>query len=582
MRVSQQLTRTLREASRDSDDGNQELLVRAGFVRQLTSGVYSFLPMGQRVMRKISQIVREEMDAAGGQEVSMPILQPRDLWEQRLPNGSTRAESFGDVLFELQDRKGRSMVLSPTHEEVVTTLVAEFARSYRDLPQLIYQIQTKMRDEQRPRGGLLRVREFTMMDLYSFDADQESMDASYRRIAQVYCKAFDRMGVRYLAIDADSGAIGGKDSQEFLALTEAGEDDAMVCERCGYAANREKAEFVRTELTREAEGTLEEVHTPACTSISDLAAFLHMPQARTMKAVCYVAANRMVMALVRGDLEVNEVKLTNAIYRAGISAADLHLANAEELELAGIVPGFTSPLGKSESVLILTDPSLQMGNNFVAGANRVDYHLKNVNYPRDFRVDRWEDIASASEGAQCVRCGGALRAVRGTEIGHIFKLGALYSEMFAAMFLGAEGASHPILMGCYGIGIGRTLAALVEQSYDEKGILWPFSVAPYSVHLLGLDLDKAENRQAAEQLYAELSAAGVEVLYDDRTESAGVKFNDADLIGLPLRAVVSKRSLKSGGVELKLRKENTSWIVPLGEVVQVMKDEVNRGIAEGR
>jgi prolyl-tRNA synthetase len=301
-----------------------------------------------------------------------------------------------------------------------------------------------------------------------------------------------------------------------------------------------------------------------------------------MKVVCYVAAERMVMALVRGDLEVNEVKLTNAIYRAGINAADLHLASAEELDRAGIVAGFTSPLGKSESVLILADPSLQMGNNFVAGANRVDYHLKNVNYPRDFRVDGWEDIASASEGAQCVRCGGTLHAMRGTEIGHIFKLGALYSDIFNAFFLDAEGVSHPILMGCYGIGIGRTLAALVEQSHDEKGIIWPFGVAPYHVNLLGLDLDRAENRQAAEQLYAELNAAGVEVLYDDRVESAGVKFNDADLLGLPLRAVVSKRSLKNGGIELKLRKESSGRIVPLAEAVGVMRDEVSSGIAERR
>src|SRR5258708_35826 len=557
---------------RDSEGGNQELLVRAGMMRQLTSGVYSFLPMGQRVMRKISQIVREEMDAAGGQEVSMPILQPRDLWEQRLPNGSTRAELIGDVLFKLQDRKGREMILAPTHEEVVTTLVAEFARSYRDLPQLIYQIQTKLRDELRPRGGLLRVREFTMMDLYSFDIDQESMDVSYRRIAQAYRNAFDRMGMRYLAIEADSGAIGGKDSQEFIALTEAGEDDAMVCEQCGYAANREKAEFTRTELAHEAEGALAEVHTPACASISDLATFLRVSEARTMKAVCYVAAERMIMALVRGDLEVNEVKLTNAIYRAGINATDLHLASAEELDRAGIVAGFTSPLGKSESILILADLSLQTGNNFVAGANRVDYHLKNVNYPRDFRVDAWEDIASASEGAQCARCGGTLHAMRGTEIGHIFKLGALYSDIFNAFFLDAEGVSHPILMGCYGIGIGRTLAALVEQSHDEKGIIWPFSIAPYHVNLLGLDLDKAENRQAAGQLYAELNAAGLEVLYDDRAEAARVKCNDADLLGLPLRAVVSKRSLKNGGVELKLRKES-SRIVPLAEAVGVMRDE---------
>lgn len=582
MRVSQQLTRTLREAPRDSEGGNQELLIRAGFIRQLTAGVYSFLPLSQRVMRKIAQIVREEMDAAGGQEVSMPVIQPRDLWEQRLPNGSTRAEILGDVLFKLQDRRSREMVLAPTHEEVVTLLAGEFARSYRDLPQLIYQIQTKLRDEPRPRGGLLRVREFTMMDLYSFDTDQAAMDSSYRKIAGAYRNIFDRVGLRYLAIEADSGAIGGKDSQEFIALTSAGEDDAMVCDTCGYAANREKAEFTRAELLREAEGTLEEVYTPGCASISDLAAFLQISAQRTMKVVCYVASGRLIMSLVRGDLEINEVKLTNAIYRAGVNAADLHLASAEELEDAGIVAGFTSPLNKSENILILADTSLQQGNNFVAGANRVDYHLKNVNYPRDFRVDRWEDLASAGEGAPCARCGGTLHALRGTEIGHIFKVGALYSEIFNTMFLDAEGATHPLLMCCYGIGIGRVLAALVEQSHDEKGIVWPFSIAPYHVNLLGLDLDKADHRQIAEQLYADLSAAGIEVLYDDRAESAGVKFNDADLIGLPLRVVVSKRSLKNGGIELKSRKERESQLVPLDEAVRVIGEMVKRGIAECR
>jgi prolyl-tRNA synthetase len=584
MRISQQLTRTLREAPRDSEGGNQELLLRAGYVRQLTSGVYSLLPMGQRVMRKIAQIVREEMDAAGGQEVSLPVIQPKELWDKRPASGPTRSEAMGDVLFKLQDRRGREMVLGPTHEEVITTVVAEFVRSYRDLPQLLYQIQTKLRDEPRPRGGLLRVREFLMKDLYSFDADQTGMDVSYRKMAQAYRNIFDRVGMRYVVIDADSGAIGGKDSQEFIALTPVGEDDAMLCNRCDYAANREKAEFVRpaTALSEESAGALEEVYTPSSAAISDLTAFLHIEAAQTIKAVCYMASGKMIMALVRGDLEVNEIKLSNIAYRAGLNAADLHLATPEELLQAGIVAGFTSPLGKSESIVLVADPSLQTGQNFVAGANRVDYHLRNVNYPRDFRVDIWEDIASAYEGALCVRCGGTLHAMRGTEVGHIFKLGSKYAELFEATFLDAEGAAHPLLMGCYGIGIGRTMAALVEQSYDEKGLIWPFSVAPYHLNLLGLDLEKGEQRQIAEGLYTELTAAGIEVLYDDRPESAGVKFNDADLLGLPLRAVVSKRSLKNGGVELKMRKESTSRIVPLAEVVQVIVDEVGRGIVERR
>ena len=575
MRVSQQLTTTLREVPRDSEGGNQELLVRAGFIRQLTSGVYSLLPPGTRVIHKISQIVREEMDRAGGQEVIMPVLQPKDLWDTPSAGGGpTRTEVFGDVLFKLKDRKGRDMVLGPTHEEVVTTLVSEFVRSYRDLPQRIYQIQTKFRDEPRPRGGLLRVREFIMKDLYSFDAGDEGMDVSYLTMAEAYRAVFTRCGLRFIVIHADSGAIGGKDSQEFIAITEAGEDNAMICDNCDYAANREKAEFVRSDLAREPVGELEEIYTPNCTSISDLAAFLHIPEAKTIKSVCYVAGGRFVLAVVRGDLDINEVKLANTLYLNGVNAADLHLATPEELEKAGIVAGYTSPLHKGAHVLIVADPSLHLGNNFVAGANKATYHVKNVNEPRDFRVDIWEDIASAYDGATCVRCGGTLHAVRGSELGHIFKLGARYSEALGATFLDAEGVVHPMLMGCYGIGIGRIMATLVEQSHDEKGIIWPFSIAPYHVALLGLDLDKPEPGTAAEQLYAELTAAGVEVLYDDRAESAGVKFNDADLVGLPIRAVVSRRSLKNGGIELKLRSQKESRIVAMSDAVRVIQEEI--------
>jgi prolyl-tRNA synthetase len=580
MRVSQQFTKTLREAPRDSEGGNQELLVRAGFMRQLTAGVYSYLPMATRVIHKISQIVREEMDRAGGQEVIMPVIQPKDIWEMRPANGgATRAESYGPVLFTLKDRKEREMALGPTHEEVVTLLAKEFVRSYRDLPQLPYQIQVKLRDEPRPRGGLLRTREFLMMDLYSFDADQAGLDISYNKMAEAYSAAFKRCCLNFIVIQADSGAIGGKASQEFIAITEAGEDDAMKCDTCDYAANREKAEFVRSELPREPERALEEVYTPNCMAISDLAAFLKIPAGKTIKAVCYMASGKLVMALVRGDLDINEVKLSNTVYRAGLNAADLHLATPEELAEAGIVVGYTSPLNKSEDVLIIADISLQQGNNFVAGANRPDYHIKNVNYPRDFRVDVWEDIATAYEGASCVYCGGTLHTLRGSELGHIFKLGTRYSELFDATYLDAEGETHPLLMGCYGIGISRLMAIAVEQCHDEKGIIWPFGIAPYHVALVGLDLDKPETGQAAEKLYADLTAAGVEVLFDDRAETAGVKFNDADLIGLPLRAVVSKRSLKNGGVELKLRSQKESRVVPLAEAVKVIQAEIAKGLA---
>jgi prolyl-tRNA synthetase len=579
MRVSHLFTKTLREAPRDAEGVNQELLVRAGFIRQLTAGVYSYLPLGLRVLHKIERIVREEMDRAGGQEVTMPVMQPKDIWDKRPANGSaTRAESYGPVLFTLKDRKDRDVALGPTHEEVVTLLAKEFVRSYRDLPQLIYQIQVKFRDEPRPRGGLLRTREFLMKDLYSFDADQEGLDVSYNKMAVAYNNVFRRCGFNFIVIHADSGAIGGKDSQEFIAITASGEDDAMKCDSCNYAANREKAEFVRTELPGEPEAALEEVYTPNCAAISDLAAFLHVPEAKTMKCVCYVASGRPIIALVRGDLDVNEVKLTNTVTRVGIIAADLHLATPEELEKFGIVAGYTSPLNKSEQVLIIADPSLKMGNNFVAGANKIDYHVKNVNYPRDFRVDVWEDIASAYDGARCVYCGGTLHTLRGSELGHIFKIGTRYSSLFEATYLDIEGVARPLLMGSYGIGISRMMGLAVEQSHDEKGIIWPFSIAPYHIALVGLDLDKPETSQTSEKLYAGLLAAGVEVLFDDRAESAGVKFNDADLIGLPLRAVVSKRSLKNGGIELKLRSHKESRIVPLSDAVPVIQEEIRTGL----
>jgi prolyl-tRNA synthetase len=517
------------------------------------------------------------MDCVGGQEVSLPVLQPREIWEVRPASGAlSRAESV-DVLFHLQDRKGRDLVLGPTHEEVMTLLAQEFIRSYRDLPRLLYQIQVKMRDEPRPRGGLLRTREFLMKDLYSFDADVEGQEQSYQTISAAYRRIFQRCGLRFMVAEADSGAIGGKDSQEFIALTEAGEDDVLFCEQCGYAANREKAEFVRETLPSEPEGVLEEVYTPNCMTIKALAEYLHIPESRTMKAVCYGTQGRLILIAIRGDLEVNEVKLRSVLSSTGMhTAGDLHLATPEELERAHIVAGFTSPVGKGDEVFVVADTSLRSGNNFVGGANKVDYHFVNMNYPRDMRVDCWADIASAFAGAPCPRCQAALQVVQGSEVGHIFKLGSHYSELFNARFLDAEGREQAVLMGCYGIGIGRVMAVVVEQSHDEKGLIWPISIAPYQVALLGLDLDKGENRQLAEQLYRDLQAVNIEVLFDDRSETAGVKFNDADLIGLPLRAVLSKRSLKNGGIELKGRVSKESRIVPLDEAVAIIREELQQ------
>jgi prolyl-tRNA synthetase len=581
MRVSQLLTTTLREAPREAEGRSHELLLRAGFIRQLTAGVYSYLPLGNRVLRKTMQIVREEMDRIGGQEVVLPILQPEEIWAQQpASGGSSRLEQYGPVLFRLQDRKGRPMVIAPTHEEMTTLLAKEFLRSYRDLPRLLYQFQVKLRDEPRPRGGLLRVREFTMKDLYSFDADQAGLDHSFELVRSAYAAIFQRCALDFLIVQADSGAIGGKESLEFMALTEVGEDEVLKCDTCDYAANQEKAEFVRSTVLLEPELPLEEVYTPNCMAISDLAAYLNVPEAKTMKAVCYVASGRMALVALRGDLEVNEIKLTNVLHRAGVNALDLHLATPEELAQEGIMAGYTSPIQKDQHILIIADTSLQQGNNFVAGANRVDYHIRHVNYPRDFRVDIWDDIASAYDGAICVHCGGTLHTLRGCELGHIFKIGTRYAELFDVTYLDAEGISRLVQMGSYGIGMSRLMALIVEQNHDEKGIIWPLSVAPYQVALLGLDMDKAETRMVAEQLYTELTAVGLEVLFDDRTETAGVKFNDADLIGLPLRVVVSKRSLKNGGVELKWRGRKESRIVPVHEAVPTIHAEIRNGLQE--
>jgi prolyl-tRNA synthetase len=577
VRVSQLLTTTLREVPRDAEGRSHELLLRAGFIRQLTSGVYSYLPLGNRVLRNIMQIVREEMDRIGGQEVILPVLQPEEIWDQHpTSGGSSRLEQYGPVLFRLRDRKERAMVIAPTHEEAVALAAKEFLRSYRDLPQLLYQFQVKLRDEPRPRGGLLRVREFLMKDLYSFDADQAGLDRSFAQVKAAYRAIFWRCELAFLDVQADSGAIGGKESLEFVALTEAGEDTVLKCVKCDYAANQEKAEFVRSALPVEPELPLEEVYTPGCMAISDLSAYLNIPAAKTMKAVCYVASDRMVLVVVRGDLEVNEVKLSNTLNRAGVKAIDLHLATPEELTREGIVAGYTSPLQKDEHILIIADTSLQQGNNFVAGANRIDYHVQHVNYPRDFRVDLWADIASAYDHTACVHCGGTLHAFRGCELGHIFKIGTRYAELFDVTYLDAEGNVHPVQMGSYGIGIGRLMALIVEQQHDEKGIIWPLQIAPYQIALLGLDLDKTSS--VAEQLYADLTAAGLSVLFDDRAETAGVKFNDADLIGLPLRVVVSKRSLKNGGVELKWRARRESRIVPVEDAVQAIQTEIRNGL----
>ncbi len=551
MRLSQLFGRTQREVSNDADTISHQLMLRAGLIDQLAAGIYSFMPTALRSLKKLEGIIREEMDAAGGQEVLMPVLQPLDIWQQ-----SGRVGAFGDGLFKLKDRRQREMVLGPTHEEVVTLLGGRYLQSYRDLPALVYQIQTKFRDEARPRAGLIRVREFIMKDLYSFHADADSLDVTYRRMLEAYHNVFRRAGLDAIVVEADSGAIGGKDSHEFMVLAETGEDEVLTC-ACGYAANTEKANAV-TEAPPSAEPLpLEEIATPGKASIEEVSEFLGVAANQTLKAVFYVADGEFIFVTLRGDLDVNEVKLKNLL-----GTSDLRLADAAEVSLAGIVAGAASAIGL-KGIKVVADESVRSGNNFVAGANKSETHVKNANYPRDFEAAVIGDIALARTGDGCPRCGQPLSSRRGIEVGHIFKLNTVFSQQLEANFVDAEGNPKPMLMGCYGIGVGRLLAAAIEQNHDDMGIVWPLPIAPYQVHLCPLYREGTRIAEVAEKLYAELTDQGIEVLFDDRLLSPGVKFNDADLIGIPLRLTLGPRALEQGNLEFKWRAEKDAATLPL-------------------
>jgi prolyl-tRNA synthetase len=560
VRISKLISKTLREVPADADTISHQYLVRAGYINQLAAGIYSYLPLGNRVLKKIENIIREEMDKAGGQEVTMPALQPLEIWQQ-----SGRDKIMGDVLFFLHDRRDRKMVLGPTHEEVITMLAARYVQSYRDLPVTMYQIQDKVRDEPRPRGGLIRVREFFMKDAYSFNADEKSLDDSYQSMAKAYRAIYQRCGLDYLMVEADSGAIGGKDSHEFMAVTNSGEDTVIYCPGCGYAANQEKAVSTKKKFEGEAPLAIVEVATPGMKTIEEVAGFLKISPSRTLKAVFYVADGQFIFGIIRGDLDINEIKLKNQLH-----CTDLRLATEAEVKEAGIVAGAASPVGL-KNIKIVADDSVTMGSNFIAGGNKPDVHIKNVNYPRDFKADIMADIASARPGDNCAKCGGKLTATRGIELGHIFKLGTRYSECFNANFVDEKGEPHPIIMGCYGMGLSRIMAAAIEQSHDDKGIIWPVGIAPYQVYLCPLYREGTKVAEVAEKLYADLTAAGVEVLYDDREAAPGVKFNDADLIGIPYRITVSPRTLEKDAVEFKKRTDKAAEIIPVAEILAKVK-----------
>ncbi|MBI4201057.1 MAG: proline--tRNA ligase [Chloroflexi bacterium] len=559
MRMTQLFGKTLRQEPAEAETASHRLMLKAGLMHQVAAGVYAYMPLAWRSLRKIEQIIREEMDTTGGQEVHMPALHPLELWQE-----TDREAAFGQTLFHLKDRRERALVLAPTHEEVITQMVKAHAKSYRDLPLILYQLQTKFRDEPRPRAGLIRGREFTMKDAYSFDADQEGLDLSYNKMVQAYKNIFQRCGLPTMAVEADSGAIGGKDSQEFILPAEAGEDTVIHCPGCDYAANAERAAFKLLPAPAERQLLLEEVPTPGVKTIAELASYLGVPESKTLKAVFYMANGRVTFVVIRGDLAVNEVKLANALH-----ARDLRLASDAEVAEAGLVAGSASPVGL-KGIPIMADESVKNGSNFVVGANREGYHLRNANYPRDFRADLVADIALAREGYGCPRCGTPLQAARGIEVGHVFKLGTFFSERLGATYLDAQGQERPIIMGCYGIGVGRLLAGAIEQNHDDRGIVFPAPIAPYQVHLLSLNPETAQVYQAADGLYARLNGDGLEVLYDDREESAGVKFNDADLLGLPVRLVISPRTLRENAEEVKGRREERGRLVGMEEVGRVV------------
>ena len=555
---------TGREIPSDAEVVSNQLMIRAGMIRKLTSGIYSYLPLGYRVIRKVEQIIREEMNKAGAQEVHLPMVQPAELWQE-----SGRWTFYGKELLRFRDRNDRDYCLGPTHEEVITDLVRHDIKTYRQLPCNLYQIQTKFRDEVRPRFGVMRCREFGMKDAYSFDADEAGAEKSYQKMFAAYNNIFRRCGLKYRPVEADSGSIGGSFSHEFMVMAESGEDAIVFCEKCNYAANLEKAEIakpVADAVVQKNRLPMESVETPDVRTIDEVSAFLNVSSEQIVKTLIFNADGKPCAVLIRGDHEVNEIKVKNYL-----DAAELELADDEMIMKATGAPrGFAGAVGIKTRVI--ADYSIMNLVNMVTGANKENYHLKNVNIGRDFQVESFADLRVSQPGDACPRCGGVIKFVRGIEVGHVFKLGTKYSKAMKAAYLDRDGKEKTMIMGCYGIGIGRTVAACIEQNFDPNGIIWPMPLAPYTVIVTPVNIKESDVMKTSEDIYAELLACGVEVIIDDRDERAGVKFKDADLIGIPLRIVVGSKNLAQGRVELKIRRSGESSLYAIGEVVaQVRK-----------
>lgn len=575
MRWSQTLIPTLKEDPSDAEVISHKLMIRAGLIQQLSAGLYTFLPLGWRSMLKAMRIIREEMDAIGGQEILMPALNPIEIWEE-----TGRAQDMAEIMFHFKDRKGREVCLAPTHEEIITDIARKTIRSFRDLPQIWYQIQGKFRDEPRPRFGLLRVREFLMKDSYSLCADWDQLDEMYKLHERAYRRIFTRCGLKFVVVGASSGLMGGRQSQEFMVPSDAGEDRTAFCENCGYAANVEVAKSVPKVVEYKDIPEFKKVHTPNLKTVEEVSEFLGLPKNQMLKSLVYVSQkdNQPVMVLLRGDHQLNEEKLSQ--YLGG----PVRPAHPDEvLEWFGVPVGFLGPIGAPDNIKILVDEAVPEDKKFATGANETDYHIMGFTLA-DIRIDGRGDFRLVEEGESCPNCGAPLKVRTTIEIGHIFKLGTKYSEAMGATFLDSEGNQKPIIMGSYGIGVGRILCAAIELYADEWGIVWPITIAPFEVIITAVDVTKPEVSETAEKIYAELSAAGVDVIYDDRDDRAGVKFKDADLVGIPIRVVVGKK-VAEGKVEVSLRRDpkNSREDVPIDgatERVLELREQLYREIEE--
>lgn len=566
MRLSRLFSQTFREKPAEAEAASHQLLLRAGYIRQLGAGIFTYLPLGLQVLQKVQGIMREEMHALGGQELLMPVVHPAEVWKE-----TGRYDQIGSELGRFRDRANHEMVLAMTHEEVVADLTRGLIRSYRQLPALVYHIQTKWRDDPRPRAGLIRVREFSMLDSYSLDADWQGLDASYQAHYEAYFRIFTRCGLPAVAVRSDSGMMGGKDAHEFMYLTPIGEDSLMFCDACGYSANRQVATTRKPEPEQEQMLPLTKIATPGASTIDDLAAFLNIVSDRTAKIVFFMAnlqdresrpSEKLLFAIVRGDMEVNETKLANLV-----KASDLRNATEEEILASGAVPGYASPCGL-HGVTVVVDELIIRSSNLVIGANEKGFHWLNANYGRDYEATYIGDITAARAGDPCPECSEPLRLARGVEIGNIFKLGTRYSDALDCTFIDENGETKPVIMGSYGIGLGRLIACVAEEHHDEHGLTWPVALAPYPVHIVSLKGKELDTDAILMRVEEALTTAGLEPLVDDRDESAGVKFNDADLIGLPVRVTVSERAFKAGGVEIKTRRDGAVRTVAPEKVVE--------------